>query len=82
MGQEIPGDAMDDVAFSMLDEGLFIVHRPTGTVEMAEFTRTTKVGDKVKVERNRMRLTNGEHEHVWRDEGQAAATTDGAQDEA
>ena len=44
-----------------------------------EFTRTTTVGDKVKVERNRMRLTNGEHDHVWRDE-QPVATEDAEAD--
>jgi len=73
VGQELPEDAMQDLAFSLLDEGLFVVHRPTGTVEMFEAVRTTRFGDKEKVERHRLRLTNGEHEHVWRDEQDEAS---------
>lgn len=53
---------------SIVDEGLFIVHRPSGVVEMFEASRTAQLGDKNKVERHRLRLTNGEHDHVWRDE--------------
>lgn len=54
------------------DEGLFVVHRPTGVVEMFETTRTTKTEGLKKVERHRMRLVDNEHGHYWKDAGEAA----------
>lgn len=66
-------------AIDIKDEGLFVVHRPTGVVEMFESTRTTKIADQEKIERRRMRLTNGEHEHLWKDEQE---TTDAAHEHA
>lgn len=72
VGQELPQGAMEELAFSLEDEGMFVVHRPTGTVEMFEAIRTTRFGDREKVESHRLRLTNGDHEHVWRDEGDAS----------
>lgn len=80
VGQDLPEDALADLAFSLHDEGLFVVHRPTGTVEMFEAVRTTRFGDREKVERHRLRLTNGEHEHAWRDEEGAAAEAGAAGD--
>ena len=53
---------------SLVDEGLFVVHRPTGVIEMFETTRTTKVDGLEKIERHRQRLLDGEHDHVWKDE--------------
>jgi len=53
---------------SLVDEGLFVVHRPTGVIEMFETTRTTKADGLEKIERHRQRLLDGEHEHVWKDE--------------
>ena len=61
----------DKAALKSLDiqtEGLFVVHRPTGIIEMFEDTQTTVVGTTKKVERNRFRQLNGPHEHTWRDE--------------
>jgi hypothetical protein len=67
----------EELNFSVEDEGFFVVHLSTGVVEMFETKRTTKINDKLKVERHRMRLTNGEHEHEWVDEqGQAGAATE------
>lgn len=66
-GTALPKD-QSKLEISIVDEGLFIVHRPTGVVEMFEATRTVQAGDKSKVERHRLRLTNSEHEHVWLDE--------------
>ena len=57
---------------SVVDAGIFVVHRPTGVAEMFESTRTVKFGERSKVERNRLRLLNGAHEHVWTDEVEAA----------
>lgn len=54
--------------FSLVDEGLFVVHRPTGVIEMFETTRTTKADGLEKIERHRQRLLDGEHDHVWKDE--------------
>lgn len=64
--------ALANVEISVKDEGLFVVHRPTGVVEMFESTRTTTVSGKEKVERTRLRLLNGDHDHVWKDEEAAA----------
>lgn len=66
LGTALPKD-QKKLEISIVDEGLFVVHRPTGVVEMFEATRTVQAGDKSKVERHRLRLTNGEHEHVWRE---------------
>ena len=52
------------------DEGLFVVHRPTGIIEMFEDTRTTRHGKTEKIERHRMRQLDGAHDHVWRDEAE------------
>ena len=60
-------------AIDIHDEGLFVVHRPTGIIEMYEDTRTTTIGKTKKVERNRLRQLNGKHDHVWRDEEAADA---------
>ena len=67
LGTTLPKD-QKKLELSIVDEGLFIVHRPSGVVEMFEATRTAQFGDKNKIERHRLRLTNGEHDHVWRDE--------------
>jgi hypothetical protein len=64
LGTTLPKD-QKQLEMSIVDEGLFVVHRPTGVVEMFEATRTVQAGDRSKVERHRLRLTNGEHEHVW-----------------
>ena len=61
-------DAKDAVkSVDISDEGLFVVHRPTGVVEMFETTRTTKAEGTTKVERHRMRLVDNEHGHYWKD---------------
>lgn len=73
VGEDLPVDELQALAFSMVDEGLFVVDRATGTIEMFEATRTTKFGDREKVERHRLRLTSGGHGHVWRDEQEAEA---------
>lgn len=67
LGTALPKKDQVKLEVSIVDEGLFVVHRPTGVVEMFEATRTVQAGDKSKVQRHRLRLTNGEHEHVWRD---------------
>ena len=67
LGTTLP-KGQEKLQISIADEGLFIVHRPTGVVEMFEAIRTVKSGDKSKVDRHRLRLTNGEHDHIWRDE--------------
>lgn len=56
--------------FKVLDAGMFVVHRPTGVIEMFETTRTTIVEGKTKVERKRMRQLGGAHDHVWTDEAE------------
>jgi hypothetical protein len=77
VGAKIDNTGKDKIdTIDIRDEGMFLVHRPTGVIEMFETTRTTKIGDSLKVERSRMRLTNGEHAHTWRDEEEAATATE------
>lgn len=80
IGEQIAGKKIDNTGkdavrkLDIADEGLIIVHRPTGVVEMYESTRTTQMpGQLKKVERHRMRLLDGQHEHYWRDEETAGA---------
>jgi hypothetical protein len=61
------------VDVSVIDQGMFVVHRPTGVPEMFEATRTVKLGDKQKIERLRLRLLNGKHDHQWRPDEDVAA---------
>ncbi|WP_197426995.1 hypothetical protein [Noviluteimonas gilva] len=65
---KISKEALAEVDVGIKDEGLFVVHRPTGVVEMFETTRTTTVHGKEKTQRTRMRLLDGDHDHVWKDE--------------
>lgn len=65
-----PGQAMPEV--SIIDQGMFVVHRPTGVPEMFEATRTVTLGEKHKVERLRLRLLNGDHGHEWRPDADEA----------
>lgn len=55
------------------DEGMFLFRRSTGVIEMFETTRTVVLADTHKVERQRMRLTNGDHGHDWVAEAGEAA---------
>jgi hypothetical protein len=65
-GQKLEGmDKMGTI--DIKDEGLFVVNRTTGVIEMFETTRTTTFAGTTKVERERMRLLDGTHDHVWRD---------------
>lgn len=54
------------------DEGFAMFRRNTGVTEMFEYTRTVKLGEYEKTERERMRLTNGDHDHEWNEEPAAA----------
>lgn len=66
-GQAIPADVRTaipgDIEFR--DDGFFLFRRSSGVIEMFETTRTVKLAGTEKVERQRMRLTNGEHAHAW-----------------
>lgn len=72
---EIPKDAIKSVEIG--DEGLFVVDRPTGVVEMFETTRTTKTEGMTKVERHRMRLVDNAHGHYWKDAEPVEAAEEG-----
>jgi hypothetical protein len=82
IGEALAGEKIDNTGkdaiktVDITDEGIIVVHRPTGVLEMFESTRTTKMTGLVKVERSRMRLTNGEHAHTWRDEEEATTAAD------
>jgi hypothetical protein len=65
-GKKLEGkDALKTV--DVVDEGLFVVDRETGIVEMFETTRTTKTEGTTKIERHRMRLVDNAHGHYWKD---------------
>jgi len=65
-GKKLEGkDAVKSV--DVVDEGLFVVDRETGIVEMFETTRTTKTEGTTKIERHRMRLVDNAHGHYWKD---------------
>ena len=68
LGEKLPADQKQKLELSIVDEGLFIVHRPSGIVEMFQSTRTVQAGEKRKVDRHRLRLLDNAHGHVWRDE--------------
>lgn len=53
---------------TIADEGFALFRRGTGVTEMYEYTRTVKLGEYTKVERNRMRLRDMDHDHVWKEE--------------
>jgi hypothetical protein len=67
VGQEIPAEARKDLPkeVDFHDEGVFLFRRSTGVIEMFETVRTVKLADTAKVERQRMRLTSGDHVHEW-----------------
>jgi hypothetical protein len=69
LGKKLTAEQLkEELDLAVQDEGMFLVHVPTGVIEMFESKRTTKINDKLKVERLRMRLTNGEHAHEWAEE--------------
>jgi hypothetical protein len=47
------------------DAGFVLIDRRDGVVELFEDTRTVGDGATTKVERQRMRLTSGSHDHAW-----------------
>jgi hypothetical protein len=87
IGEEMAGRKLDKndkdalAKLDIADEGIIVVYRPTGVVEMFESTRTTQVpGQSKKVERHRMRLLDGAHDHTWRD-AQETAGAEAAKEE-
>lgn len=72
-GQTIPADVRDALpdTVDFRDEGFFLFRRGSGVIEMFETTRTVKLGGTEKVERQRMRLVDGDHAHTWAAEEQA-----------
>lgn len=56
-------------ALSIIDSGFVLFRRSTGVLELLEATRTTRADGVLKVERRRMRLLDGDHDHAWADQG-------------
>lgn len=56
------------------DEGFAMFRRGTGVIEMFSSTRTVRMADHEKVERERMRLTGGDHRHEWSEGNEATAS--------
>lgn len=55
----------------LADEGVILFRRSSGVIEMFESVRTVKLGEHQEVQRQRLRLTSGDHAHEWAD-GDAA----------
>lgn len=67
----IPAEAREKVLaeLSIVNAGTAVFRHSTGVVEMLEVTKTVRAGDELKVERRRMRLLDGGHDHQWPDDG-------------
>lgn len=50
---------------SIIDKGFILFERSTGLPELYQNVRTTKFGENANYERNRMRLLERGHDHVW-----------------
>ena len=50
---------------SIVDKGFMVMERSTGVPELYQNVRTTKFGENANYERNRMRLLERGHGHVW-----------------
>lgn len=61
---------------SIIDEGVVLFRRSTGVVELLEATRTVRAAGELKVERRRMRLLDGDHDHGWADDGPPQPATE------
>lgn len=53
------------VEVSIIDKGFIVFERGTGLPELYQNVRTTKFGENANYERNRMRLLERGHDHVW-----------------
>jgi len=53
------------VEVSIVDKGFIVFERGTGLPELYQNVRTTKFGENANYERNRMRLLERGHDHVW-----------------
>ena len=60
-GAGLPGELVVE------DAGFVLIDRRDGVVELFENTRKVGYGAAIKVERQRMRLTSGSHDHAWTD---------------
>lgn len=70
--EALSGEKMDKKArkklpkdLSIDDEGFLLFHRTSGVIEMYSNERRIVLGDLHKVERERLRLVDGEHSHEW-----------------
>lgn len=79
-GQAIPADVRDALPDNVdfRDEGFFLFRRSSGVIEMFESTRTVKLAGTEKIERQRMRLVDGDHAHAWAAEDGAGSGDDDA----
>lgn len=74
VGMKIPAADRKDLPkqISIVDTGFLVFNRGTGVIEMYENERTIDLAETHKSDRDRMRLTNGEHAHHWKEEGAEA----------
>ena len=63
---------------SIVDNGVVLFRRSTGVVELLEATRTVRAAGQLKVERRRMRLLDGDHDHGWADDAAPQPAADPA----
>ena len=84
--ERLTGQALDPAlrkglpdALDLRDEGMMLFRRGSGVIEMFEATRTVRLGASQQVQRQRMRLIGGDHDHAWTDEAEAPVATGGQQ---
>lgn len=68
-GSAIPKEERKQLPKTMTiaDEGFVLFNRTTGVIEMFENERKVTIKDLHKVDRDRMRLLDSEHDHTWKD---------------
>lgn len=66
---------------SIVDKGFMVFERSTGVPELYQNVRTTKLGENANYERNRMRLLDRGHGHVWLEQNPQATDPELSGDE-
>lgn len=79
-GIDLPEEARRQVmeSMSIIDEGRVLFRVSTGVPEVFESTRTVRAAGELRVERRRMRLLDGDHDHAWSGDGTPVAAKEPA----
>lgn len=79
-GIDVPEEARRQVMedMSIIDEGRVLFRVSTGVPEVFESTRTVRAAGELRIERRRMRLLDGDHDHAWSGDGEPVAAKEPA----